>query len=52
MFSLEGRKIPRKLRFIIPLICVYPVQTPLLMSQITTGTFLYKLEPIVTLQTD
>ena len=52
VFSLQGREIPLKLRFIVPLICIYPVQTPLLMSQITTGTFLYKVEPVFTQQTD
>ena len=39
LFDLQGRKIPRKLRFIVPLTCVYPVQTPFLLSQISIGPF-------------
>jgi len=46
LFSLEGRKIPRKLRFIVPLTCIYPVQTRLLTSQTTTELLCIKLNPL------
>jgi len=52
VFYLQGRKIPHKLRFIVPLTFIYPVQTSFLMSQITIGPFLYKVEPVVTKQTE
>ena len=38
--------------FTVPLTCIYPVWTALLMSQIATGTVLYTVEPVVTQQTD
>jgi len=46
VFSLKGRKIHHKLRFIVPLTCIYSVQTPLLMSQVKTGNFFMQLNSL------